>query len=297
MLRLSMLGSGSRGNALVVDNGETVVVVDAGFGCRAMQQRLQTAGYAPESVSALVLTHEHVDHAQGALPAARRWGWPIYSSAGTRTALLHSELDASMPDDSECDDDDADDSTRPVQFTTLLSTGTRVDQLMFTPHAVLHDAAEPVALIVEDHRSGARIGIAVDLGYAPKSLLDQFGGLDLLVLESNHDVEMLRTGPYPSSLKRRISSRRGHLSNDAAGAFAAACAHRGLRQLVLAHLSETNNRPEYAVRTVRSALARRGWRGDRVEAASQRSVTGPAMISSSGGRRPAVAVQLQLGLL
>ena len=295
MVKLTVLGSGSRGNSLVVDNGQTVVLVDAGYGCRALARRLNSAGYAPESIAALLLTHEHVDHAQGAMSSARRWNWPIFASAGTRAAVERMDADRLRRRDADFGDDDGGrPPALPVRFEHLNGVVQKIDTLQVMSHRVSHDASEPVGITVEDSRSGARIGIAVDLGHVPQELSDAFGLLDLLLVESNHDIDMLHNGPYPAALKRRIISRRGHLSNEAAGNFAAACAHRGLRNVVLAHLSETNNRPEQALRTVGNTLARAGWKGD-IVAASQRSVTGPLAVHPSGFRSTA-PVQLLLAL-
>lgn len=279
MLKLTVLGSGSRGNALVVDTGSTAIVVDAGFGCRALERRLHHAGYRAESIAALVLTHEHVDHAQGALPAARRWQWPIYASAGTSAAMC----------------DSAGSSADQIAFRLLTDAGCNIDTLTIRSHAVAHDAADPVGLTIEETVTGARLGIAIDLGYAPASLTSAFCDLDLLVVEANHDTEMLRVGPYPASLKRRIASRHGHLSNSAAGDFVAACAHGGLRQVVLAHLSETNNNPDVAIKAVSRVLATRGRTHARVDAANQRTVTGP-FVAGTSARRSRVPVQLQLAI-
>jgi phosphoribosyl 1,2-cyclic phosphodiesterase len=293
-LRVTVLGSGSSGNALVVDNGRVAVLVDAGFGCRALSTRLAAAGYQPEAIAALVLTHEHVDHAHGAMAAARRWNWPIFGSSGTLSAVRRDDdrrLAAACASGSPAAQLQR---AIPVQAQVLRNGTVTIDSLTFAGQTVSHDASEPLGYIIDDSLSGARIGIAVDLGHAPRTLVDQYAGLDLLVLESNHDVDMLRTGPYPASLKRRIASRQGHLSNAEAGEFAAACAHRGLRHVVLAHLSETNNRPEHAVRSVRDALVKRGWSDCTITATSQRAVS--ATISATRGSRPAPsAVQLQLG--
>jgi phosphoribosyl 1,2-cyclic phosphodiesterase len=243
-----------------------------------------------------VLTHEHVDHAQGALPAARRWNWPIYGSRGTIAALRRDDerLRAAA-----CDEAEAARSPRhltaPVQLHVVGAEPLSIDGLTFTGHAVNHDASEPLGYVVEESRSGARAGIAVDLGHAPTSLTSAFADLDLLVVESNHDVEMLRNGPYPVSLKRRIASRRGHLSNVEAGQFAASCAHRGLRQILLAHLSETNNRPEHALGSMRSVLAHHGLRNCTVTAATQRQVTATLSVTA-GVRRAIHPEQLQLAL-
>ena len=292
-LRVTVLGSGSSGNAMVVDNGRVAVMVDAGFGCRSLARRLSDAGYQPESIAAIVLTHEHVDHAQGALPAARRWNWPIYGSGGTIASLRRDDARRRADECRRAAEQGREVDHRPVRLLALGGGNITIDGLTFAGHAVSHDASEPLGFIIDDSVSGARIGIAVDLGHAPKTLVEKYSDLDLLVIESNHDVEMLRVGPYPASLKRRIASRHGHLSNTEAGQFAAACAHRGLRNVLLAHLSETNNRPEHAVRSVRDALAQRGWRDCTVNATTQRTVS--ATVSASrGSRRTAAAVQLQL---
>ena len=291
-LRVTVLGSGSNGNSMVVDNGQTAVLVDAGFGSRSLARRLAVAGYEPEAISAIVVTHEHVDHAQGALPSARRWNWPVYASAGTIGSLRRDDEERAA---SRCDDlgPELDTGTVPVDFRLIGNTSVSIDRLTFTGIGVSHDATEPLGFIVDDARSGARIGIAVDLGHAPAALVDAYAHLDMLVVESNHDVDMLRFGPYPSMLKRRIASRHGHLSNVAAGDFVAACAHRGLRQVVLAHLSETNNRPEHAVAAVRKALGRKGWKNCAVTATSQQVVSSRIPVAPSNARALA-AVQLQL---
>jgi phosphoribosyl 1,2-cyclic phosphodiesterase len=282
MLRLTVLGSGSRGNALLVDDGDSTILIDAGFGCRALLQRMTSAGYSPSAVTAVVLTHEHADHASGAIAGAARWGWPIFASAGTIGALRSSATSRA--------------NQELPSLQVLASGGMTIGSMNVCGHAVAHDAAEPLALVVENPRSGARLGVAVDLGHAPAALAAAFSGLDILMVESNHDTEMLRTGPYPAMLKRRVASRHGHLSNAAAADFVSACAHRGLRHVVLAHLSETNNRPDLAVSSMRSALRRVGSRGEQVTAAEQRVPT--ASCGAAGGNRRGCAtpVQLQLSL-
>lgn len=287
MLRVTLLGSGSSGNALVLDNGETAIVIDAGFSARLLEKKLVAAGHHPESVTALVLTHEHTDHARGALKAAQRWNWQLHASTGTCQALVDSDpggcgLDA---------------GASRILLHELPANGTDIGGIRITPHGVQHDAAEPVAIVAEDQRSGARAGVATDLGHAPATLQKAFEKLDILVLEANHDTELLRYGPYPYHLKRRIASRSGHLSNADAAHFAAAVAHKGLRHLILAHLSETNNTPQLAVTAVRDVLAAHGNCSIAVSAAERRSQTGPFQGHASAAARRDTAVQLLLPLL
>jgi len=273
-MRVSVLGSGSRGNAIMIESGATRVLVDVGFGPRAIAARLRLLGCAPESITGVVLTHEHVDHACGALAACARWGWPLHATAGTLAALPTPVV-----------------PVRTIVHGTAWSVGDLAGQSVSVPH----DAADCAALIFEDRQTGERAGIALDLGHAPASLLAALGRLDLLVVEANHDVAMLTAGPYPWPLKQRILGDRGHLSNAAAAALVGACAHPGLRAVVLAHLSETNNTPTLAVESVRCALHQRGRAGARaaVMAAHQRIPLGPI---SAHLHRSTHAVQIELRL-
>ena len=291
MMRVTVLGSGSKGNALLIDSGRATILVDAGFGCRSLLRRLTAAGYAPAAISALVLTHEHSDHACGALAAARKWSWPIFASKGTLSGLLRDDASS----EEEALDEPADIEVKPMpRMEALAHDGTDVSGMHVRGFSVSHDATEPLALTIENPMSGVRLGIATDLGYAPPTLTAAFAHLDVLVVESNHDVEMLRNGPYPAVLKRRIASRHGHLSNEAASAFAGSCVHRGLRHVVLAHLSETNNRPEIALGRMTQVLRQRGWQGETIAAASQATPTGPFTTASSTSVRTVAATQLSL---
>jgi len=273
-MRVSVLGSGSRGNAILVESGATRVLVDVGFGPRTLAARLRVLGCAPESIAGVVLTHEHVDHASGALAACARWGWPLFATAGTIAALP----EAMVP-------------MRAIVHGQAWSIGDLAGQSVAVPH----DAADCAALVFEERSTGARAGIALDLGHVPAHLTEAFGRLDLMVIEANHDVPLLMAGPYPWSLKQRIVGDLGHLSNTAAAALVASCAHPGLRGVVLAHLSETNNSPALAVETVRVALRRRGRAGASASliAAHQRNPTGP--MPAGAGRSP-YAVQMELHL-
>ena len=278
MLRVTVLGSGSRGNAILIDGTDGAVLVDAGFGPRSLVRRLNAAGRCAAEISAVLLTHEHTDHASGAAAACTRWGWPVYGSADTIEAL-HSGADL-----------------RPTDSRAFVDDGaTAVGGFLVESTNVPHDARDCRALVVTDVRSGARVGIAMDLGRVPDSLLIAFERLDLVVVESNHDEQMLARGPYPWSLKQRISGGLGHLSNGAAAAFVSACAHRGLRGVLLTHLSETNNLPSLAIERTRAALRRAGWSRDALSAASQQHPL-PPMTSTGEAAWLVRASQLSLGL-
>jgi len=249
-MRTWLLGSGSRGNATVIESGDTRVLIDAGFPRRVLARRLEAAGIAPESISALVLTHEHHDHARGAAASARRWGWRVYSTSGTL---------AQCPEFADVE---------PIRPDSTWGLGA----LDFTTFPVPHDATSPIALVATERNTGARLGLAYDFGHVTDGVRSALQRVDVLVVESNHDEMMLRACPYPPSVMWRIAGPRGHLSNRAAAELVRSVSWRGLRQVVLAHLSETCNEPEFAVEAMR-----RVWRG-KLAAAPQDAlcVTGEA---------------------
>jgi phosphoribosyl 1,2-cyclic phosphodiesterase len=247
-MRTWLLGSGSRGNATVIESGDTRVLIDAGFPRRVLARRLFEAGIAPESIAALVLTHEHQDHARGAASSVRRWGWPVYATNGTI---------AQCPE---------------LAGATVFRAGDTLALGAFDvlPFSVPHDAASPVALVATERRTGARLGLAYDFGHVTDGVRAALSRVDLLVIEANHEEGMLRACPYPPSVMWRIAGPRGHLSNRAAAELVRSLAWRGLRHVVLAHLSETCNEPEFAVNAMRAA-----WRGPLTAATQDAlSVTG-----------------------
>ena len=277
MLRVTVLGSGSRGNAILVDGTDGALLIDAGFGPRALATRLHAIGRRPEQISAMLVTHEHTDHACGAVDACRKWGWTLHATPGTLAALAESTGGCDVP-------------------TAVLSdtTSSSIDGWTVEITPVPHDARQCAAFVLTDQASGARVGIALDLGHVPSGLPVAFAQVDLLVVESNHDERLLTNGPYPWMLKQRIGGGLGHLSNGAAAAFIARCAHRGLRGVMLAHLSETNNTPEHALTRTRDALRRAGWRRDALWAAHQVTAVGPVgMHGETTFRQP---LQLSFGL-
>lgn len=268
-MRIWSLGSGSRGNALVVESGGQALLVDCGFGPRALVTRLKAIGLTPEIITGLVLTHEHQDHAQGAERAQHKYRWPVYASAGTLAALP--EISA--------------------RWRNEMRPGTQVTagDFVLESVAIPHDARAPMAYAITATASGARVGIAHDLGAVPAALPALFAKCDILCLEANHDEEMLRAGPYPPMLQERIRGGRGHLNNREAGALAAELVHPGLRAVALLHLSESNNTPTEAARAVTSALRRGGTRVD-ARAAAGRTPEPLAALARAG------APQLSLAL-
>ncbi len=253
-MRLWVLGSGSRGNALLLEEGDVRVLVDAGFPARVMAKRLECIGVAPASVSAVLLTHEHHDHVRGAAAGARLWGWTVHATRGTIAA--NDDVRALTP--------------------SVLSRGASVEVGSFHVDTVpvSHDAAEPVALVITSRRTGCRCGIAYDLGRVGTQLRARMRDLDLLVLEANHDRAMLRCGPYPVVVQDRIGGPNGHLCNDGAAELAREVAHGGLRHVVLAHLSENCNQPALAMDAMRARLTGSRFRG-RVQLTWQDKVVGP----------------------
>ena len=270
-MRVWVLGSGSRGNAMVVDNGRTRVLVDAGFSARELKRRFAAAEIAPESIEALIVTHEHGDHSCGALRSARRWRWSVHATRGTVAAmpeLVHAGV-------------------RPFQAGDTLTFSSMT--VLTVP--VSHDANDPVAVVATDTASGARAAVVTDLGRETIQLRNVLRDIEVLVLESNHDDVLLARGPYPLTVQRRIASGTGHLSNREASALARACVHSGLQHVVLAHISQHCNTPDHALAAASVALARSRFRG-RVTAAEQDCVHGAFVTASHRSR----AVQLALGL-
>jgi phosphoribosyl 1,2-cyclic phosphodiesterase len=266
-----LLGSGSRGNAVVLESGGSRILVDAGFTPSVLVERMRSVDIAPESIEAVIVTHEHTDHVRGVRLLCQRFGWTSYATTGT----IRSCRDLSGG------------------ITTAFNAGDGflIGDIELLSVKSSHDAAEPVVLVATSRSSGARAGIAYDLGVATQSITDAMRDLDMLILEANHDELMLHAGPYPASVRARISGRHGHLSNGRAGQLAREVTHRGLRQIVLAHLSEKCNTPRVALADVNSAISRSRFTG-RLSAAHQDRVVGPF----EPGARRAAAVQLRLAL-
>jgi phosphoribosyl 1,2-cyclic phosphodiesterase len=237
MLRFKSLGSGSSGNATVVQaHGGTQVthlLVDCGLGIRQLEMRLGQAGMLTEDLDAIFITHEHADHIGCARQLALRERIPVWMSHGTYAALGEPDFDGLLRIACDCVD-------------------IEIGALRVRPFTVPHDAREPLQLTCTD--GDARLGVLTDLGHASTHVLEELAGCGTLVLECNHDPAMLAASTYPPFLKRRVGGAWGHLANDAAAAIAQAIRPKGLRQVVAAHLSEQNNRPELARLALAAAM-------------------------------------------
>jgi phosphoribosyl 1,2-cyclic phosphodiesterase len=230
------LSSGSAGNAYWFESDGTALLVDAGLGPRDTKKRLEAVGRDITALAAIVVTHEHYDHIRGAEKLARKYEVPIYLTKGT--------LDASNIDVEE---------TKVVVFEN--DTTFTIGELQLHARKTIHDAADPSCFVVEA-RDGTRVGLASDLGYVNREVMNHLSGCDGLFFESNHDLDMLRTGTYPWSLKRRIMSRYGHLSNDDSVNAVQRLLGAELKTLCMIHLSQKNNH-ESIVRDMCTRLLRR----------------------------------------
>ncbi|MCM5678307.1 MBL fold metallo-hydrolase [Schlegelella sp. S2-27] len=238
-MRFCSVGSGSTGNATLIEAAAgghvTRVLVDCGFSLRELDTRLARAGVEAAALAAVFVTHEHGDHVGCAVSLSRRHGIPLYMSHGTWRAI--GEPDA------------ADVPLHLVRDLTPFTVG----NLELTPYTVPHDAREPLQLTCTDGDS--KLGILTDAGCATAHLVEQLRACSALLLECNHDPQMLQASRYPPSLRARIAGRLGHLSNGTAAEILAACRHSALRHVVAAHLSEQNNTPAHAAAALAGALS------------------------------------------
>ena len=220
-MKYASLGSGSRGNCTVIVSEQTTILVDCGFGCRETERRLTAKGVEPASVEAIFVTHEHSDHRRGVGPFARKYAPCVYGTKGT---LSRVDLERCQFSEIEC------------------GVPVKIADFIVRPIAVPHDAREPSQFVVEN--ATRRIGILSDIGSLTREVVEHYQQCDSLFVEANHDLDMLWNGPYQYSLKVRIASDRGHLSNDQTADFVSQVDHSDLQSLVLGHLSQENNLPE-----------------------------------------------------
>lgn len=233
-MRFCVLGSGSKGNSTYVESGETRILIDAGFSGVEVQRRLEAIEVDIATLSAIFITHEHTDHIRGAGVLSRKYQLPVFANSETFLA--------------------ADSGLKKLSKACEFSPGEPFIFQDFTihPFSISHDAANPVGYIFGDgHRS---MGYCTDTGIVSRLMHHRLAGCHGLVLECNHDPEMLKNGPYPQSLKQRVRSKTGHLANADAATFLSDIMHNGLEHVVLSHISETNNRPEIAHEVVTKVL-------------------------------------------
>jgi phosphoribosyl 1,2-cyclic phosphodiesterase len=243
-IELIPLFSGSTGNSILVRAGRTQVLIDAGVSARALTQAAAQAGCDIRSIDALLITHEHTDHIRGAPMLAKQYGMQIFASEGTwramRTKFTHTK------------------NLIPVQ---LPGGAFYIGNLCVEPFALSHDAAEPVGYVF--YCGGCKAAVATDTGYVSRGMIRALEGVQSIVLESNHDPDMLQNGPYPYVLKKRVASRKGHLSNADCARVLAHLAQHGLTQAYLGHLSQQNNDPQLSLSVSRAALLDAGVDPDR----------------------------------
>lgn len=229
-MKFCVLGSGSKGNCTLIESAETRILIDCGFSGKEIEKRLVSIGYDPQTISAILVTHEHNDHIAGVGVLSRRYQLPVFANPATYNAAQKK-------------------LGRLFDFNPF-STGEpfRYNDLYIHPFAVSHDTADPVGFVCadEDHR----VGYCTDTGRITKLIAHHLRSCHALILEANHDPYMLKNGPYPLALQQRIRSSTGHLANRDALNFVAELIENGLQQLVLAHMSDTNNHPDVLVEEV-----------------------------------------------
>ena len=234
--QICILASGSRGNAVYVSGGSTSILIDAGLSGIEIERRLNSKGLYPEDLDAILVSHEHTDHIQGVGVLSRRFNLPVYMSSKTEKAAVSQLGTVRVIKNFECGS----------PFT--------IKDLFIHPFSISHDAKDPSGFTV--NQNGTKIGIATDLGIATSMVKEHLKGCSLLILEANHDEDMLINGPYPWPIKQRIKGRTGHLSNEASKNLLKELQHDRLKYVTLAHLSQTNNTPQKALSEVSRAITR-----------------------------------------
>jgi phosphoribosyl 1,2-cyclic phosphodiesterase len=256
-IMVSVLGSGSRGNATFVKTERVRLLIDAGMSRKEIALRLESIGEDPDGIDAVLITHEHSDHAGGLRMLLKDLPVQAFLTSGTIAAIQAEQYELSGS------------KIVPVPPGVAFTFG---DVEIF-PFAVPHDAAEPVAFSITS--GGVKVTQLTDIGYMPDHVADRLRGSHILILESNHDLEMLRVGPYPWNLKQRLIGRYGHLSNTAVGRFIREQYDGLAEHVLLAHLSSKNNHPEIAKQEAARALRDRGLTNARLTVTSQDEPTTP----------------------
>lgn len=238
-LEVSVLASGSSGNTIYVASERIKLLIDAGLSGREITRRLNKIGVKGDEIDGIFISHEHIDHVKGAGVLSRRFNIPLFTREATWAAA---EKDIGKVEQAN---------------QVIVNNGLELGDLQVKTFSVPHDAADPCGFIIE--KKGKRVAIATDMGWVTDEVKEAVRGANILILESNHDLELLKTGPYPPALKRRILGKMGHLSNDDAGACITEVIGDNHPRILLAHLSKDNNIPELAFVTVKNTLESKGF--------------------------------------
>ena len=266
-MQFSILASGSSGNACYVETADSKILIDAGLSGREIIRRLELINVRPESLNAIIITHEHKDHIKGVGPLARQLDIPVYGNMPTLKKGMKTIGNIAMP--------------VPIHTGQTIA----IKDLFIETFTKCHDAVDPMGLIISS--DGVRLGMVTDIGRSTKLIENRLKGCQALIVEFNHDQKMLDKGPYPLELKRRVKGPDGHLSNQQAGELLKAVSHENLSLVVLAHLSEINNLEEKAFNEARMVLAECGLNHTSVLVSHQDHPTNLLQISSLlQSRRP-----------
>lgn len=235
-MRIASIGSGSEGNGTLIEVGDTCVLVDCGFSAREAERRLVAKGINPAKLSGILVTHEHADHVKGVALLANRFQIPVYITWGSYTSNIMQKREVDR------------------QLLNIISPHEMfsVGGLKVEPVPVPHDAREPNQFVI--YGGGFKLGILSDTGCITPHMERAYAACDALLLECNHDLEMLRNGPYPQSLKRRVAGQYGHLNNDQAADLLSKVEHEALQHIVITHISQKNNHPELALGALNRAV-------------------------------------------
>lgn len=238
-MELFSIASGSSGNCICVGNDRSHVMIDAGVSGKRIEAGMNTYDYTTPDMDGILITHEHSDHIMGLGVIARKYGLPIYATRGTVDAILTSSSVGKIDTD----------------LFHVIEAGVEfaVGDLTIMPMSISHDAADPVAYLLTD--GTRRIGVVTDLGVYNEEIIRQMQGLDAVLVEANHDINMLQVGSYPYPLKQRILGEKGHLSNEASGQLLGRILHDNMKHILLGHLSKENNYAQLAYETVRLEIS------------------------------------------
>lgn len=243
-MKMAVLASGSSGNSIYLSTGNTAILIDAGLSGKELERRMESIDLNPEDISAILITHEHIDHIKGAGVLSRRYGIPLYASSGTWKAA--SKKLGKIKE----------------EFARTIESNWRLGDFEIESFPIPHDAADPVGYVINDGE--VNFGLATDIGYITDELYDYLRDLDCILLEANHDIDLLREGSYPGMLKRRIRGNEGHLSNDETAELLPELLRSNKKSscpvVLLSHLSAENNRPELAYLTVKNSVCSAGYK-------------------------------------